>query len=84
MALSKAIEDLKDALKKLPGVGPKTAQRMAFHLMERDREGAKGIADSLNYALEKCEPASAVIPFANPNYVKSVVHQSVTQNACVL
>lgn len=53
MATSNAIEELKAALKKLPGVGPKTAQRMAFHLMERDREGAKKIADSLNYALEK-------------------------------
>ena len=53
MAMSKAIENLKEALKSLPGVGPKTAQRMAFHLMERDREGAKEIANSLNYALEK-------------------------------
>lgn len=53
MAISKAIEELKEALRNLPGVGPKTAQRMAFHLMERDREGAKEIADSLNYALEK-------------------------------
>jgi len=53
MAISSAIEALKDALKALPGVGPKNAQRMAFHLMERDREGAKGIADALNYALEK-------------------------------
>ncbi len=53
MATSSAIEALKDALKALPGVGPKNAQRMAFHLMERDREGAKDIADALNYALEK-------------------------------
>jgi len=52
MAISSAIEALKDALKALPGVGPKNAQRMAFHLMEWDREGAKKIADALNYALE--------------------------------
>lgn len=53
MAVSQAIEALKEALKALPGVGPKNAQRMAFHLMERNREGAKKIADALNYALEK-------------------------------
>jgi recombination protein RecR len=53
MSTSKAIEELKLALKRLPGVGPKNAQRMAFHLLERDREGARQIANSLNVALEK-------------------------------
>ncbi len=52
MATSNAIEALKNALKVLPGVGPKNAQRMAFHLMERNRDGAKEIADALNHALE--------------------------------
>lgn len=51
MAVSPAIEALKEALKALPGVGPKNAQRMAFHLMERDREGAGKIADALTHAL---------------------------------
>jgi len=53
MAISSAIESLINALKALPGVGPKNAQRMAFHLMERNREGAKEIADALNHALDK-------------------------------
>jgi recombination protein RecR len=53
MAISNAIERLKEALRALPGVGPKNAQRMAFYLMERDREGAKQIADALNNALDK-------------------------------
>lgn len=53
MATSAAIEALKDALKSLPGVGPKNAQRMAFHLMERNRQGARDIADALNEALQK-------------------------------
>ncbi|MEM7357851.1 MAG: recombination mediator RecR [Pseudomonadota bacterium] len=51
MAISTAIEALRDALKALPGVGPKNAQRMAFHLMERDRDGAREIADALTNAL---------------------------------
>ncbi|MBT8115226.1 MAG: recombination mediator RecR [Arenicella sp.] len=51
MAVSPAIEALKEALKALPGVGPKNAQRMAFHLMERNRDGAMKIADALTHAL---------------------------------
>lgn len=52
MSTSAAIEALKQALKVLPGVGPKNAQRMAFHLMERNREGARSIADALYAALD--------------------------------
>ncbi len=37
----------------LPGVGPKTAQRMAFYLLERDRNGAKILAETLLHAIEK-------------------------------
>jgi recombination protein RecR len=37
----------------LPGVGPKTAQRMSFHLLQRDRNGAKILADTLLEALDK-------------------------------
>ena len=36
-----------DALRRLPGVGPKSAQRMAFHLLERDREGAEFLRHAL-------------------------------------
>jgi recombination protein RecR len=47
------LEQLMDALRTLPGVGPKTAQRMAFHLLERDRRGASNMAKVLGIALEK-------------------------------
>lgn len=40
-------------LRRLPGVGPKTAQRMAFHLLGRDREGAQRLAGALQNALER-------------------------------
>ncbi|MBT8143985.1 MAG: recombination mediator RecR, partial [Gammaproteobacteria bacterium] len=36
-----------------PGVGPKSAQRMSFHLLERDREGARNIVEALNVALDE-------------------------------
>ncbi len=46
-----AIEELREALRRLPGIGPKGAQRMAFHLLERDRDGATRIAEALVRAL---------------------------------
>ena len=48
-----ALEALKQALRRLPGVGPKSAQRMVFHLLERDRDGATQIAKALSHALER-------------------------------
>lgn len=53
MMQSPAIELLKQALRRLPGVGPKSSQRMALHLLERDRDGAKQIVEALDNALEK-------------------------------
>lgn len=42
-----------DALRCLPGVGPKSAQRMAFYLLERDREGGRALSQSLAEAIDK-------------------------------
>ena len=53
MSFSPAIEDLIDALRCLPGVGPKSAQRMTLHLLERDREGAGSLASALGQAIDK-------------------------------
>jgi len=49
---SRAIDQLQEAFRRLPGVGPKTAQRMAFHLLERDQDGARVIAEALQRALK--------------------------------
>jgi recombination protein RecR len=46
-----ALEQLVDALRCLPGVGPKSALRMAYHLLQRDRHGANQLAVSLSQAL---------------------------------
>ena len=53
MGFSPLINRLIEDLRCLPGVGPKSAQRMAFHLLERDREGAQRLAASLNEAVER-------------------------------
>jgi recombination protein RecR len=45
------LEALVDALRRLPGVGPKTAQRFAWHLLQHDRQGAGLLAKSLTDAI---------------------------------
>jgi len=50
---SRSVEQLQLALQRLPGVGPRSAQRMAFYLLERDREGAFSISEAIKSALSK-------------------------------
>jgi recombination protein RecR len=60
MTTPSSLESLIEALRCLPGIGPKSAQRMAYYLMQRDRQGAQRLADALQLALgalrhcEKC------------------------------
>lgn len=50
---SSSLDELIASLKCLPGVGQKSAQRMALHLLERDQEGAKRISVAISNALDK-------------------------------
>jgi len=52
-SLSPLINDLVDALTILPGVGPKSAQRLALYLLEKNKEGAERLVGTLSEALEK-------------------------------
>lgn len=47
------LEELIEALRCLPGVGPKTAQRMAFQLLERNREGGRHLAEVMAVAMDR-------------------------------
>ena len=47
-----SLEELIAALRCLPGVGPKSAQRMAYHLLQRDKPGALRLGQALNHALD--------------------------------
>lgn len=49
---SPLIDQLIESLRCLPGVGPRSAQRMAFHLLERDREGGVKLAEKLHEAMQ--------------------------------
>jgi recombination protein RecR len=48
-----ALEELIQSLRCLPGVGPKSAQRMAYHLLQRDQKGAQRLARGLDEAVAR-------------------------------
>ena len=53
MKTPSSLDFLSEALRRLPGIGPKSAQRMAYHLMQHDREGAAMLGRALLQAVEK-------------------------------
>src|SRR5258708_37020751 len=53
MKTPSTLEELIEALRCLPGVGPKSAQRMAFHLLQRDHPGAQRLGRALDQALAR-------------------------------
>jgi len=53
MRHSPALAGLIEALRALPGVGPKSAQRMAFHLLQEARPAAQALSGALTQALER-------------------------------
>lgn len=62
MKTPSTLEELIEALRCLPGIGPRSAQRMAFHLLQRDQPGARRLAGALGLALERirhCEKCNS-------------------------
>lgn len=62
MKTPSSLEELIAALRCLPGVGPRSAQRMAYHLLQRDREGAARLGRALTNALSRirhCEKCNS-------------------------
>ena len=53
--MSATLESLIEALRCLPGVGPKSAQRMAYHLLQHDREGAARLGFALDSAISRIQ-----------------------------
>ncbi len=52
MSFPSSLEELIEALRCLPGVGPKSAQRMAYHLLQRNHKGALRLSQALSHAVE--------------------------------
>jgi len=59
-----SLQNLIDALRCLPGVGPKSAQRMAYHLLQRDKPGALHLAQALGNAVENVRHCAKCNNFA--------------------
>jgi recombination protein RecR len=53
MKTPSSLEELIEALRCLPGVGPRSAQRMAYHLLQRDQSGASRLSRALAEAIER-------------------------------
>ena len=69
MKMSPAIQELIDALRHLPGVGPKSAQRMTLHLLERDREAAESSRGGVTECTFPRAAMSAVSKFHGTQYL---------------
>ena len=67
---------LVEALRCLPGVGPKSAQRMAFHLLERNREGGRQLGEILGQALEKIGRCELCRNFTEEQFCRICAGQS--------
>lgn len=55
MKTPSSLDFLSESLRRLPGIGPKSAQRIAYHLMQHDREGAAQLGRALTQAVEKVQ-----------------------------
>lgn len=64
MPAPSSLDALIEALRCLPGVGPKSAQRMAYQLLQRDRAGAERLAAALAHALSALQHCSRCNTFA--------------------
>lgn len=53
MKTPSSLDFLSEALRRLPGIGPKSAQRISYHLMQHDREGAAMLGRALTQAVER-------------------------------
>jgi recombination protein RecR len=70
MHCSPLLEQLIEALRCLPGVGPRTAQRMAFQLLERNREKGKQLASILQTAMQEIQHCKRCRTFSEVEYCR--------------
>lgn len=85
MPFSPLLEQLIDALRCLPGVGPKTAQRMAFQLLERGREKGKRLAKTLQDAMQDIQHCKHCRTFSETDLCKICISvQRDTSLLCIV
>ena len=83
--LTDPLHPLISALRCLPGVGPRSAQRMAYHLLQRDRTGAATLAQALNTALEQLKHCTRCNNFSElPICDRCSGHRSTSDQLCIV
>ena len=78
MSYSPLLINLIEALRCMPGIGTKSAQRIAFHLLERDRDGAKNLSASLMSAASDIGHCQRCRMFSEQEYCNTVSYTHLT------
>ncbi|PIP81021.1 MAG: recombination protein RecR [Gammaproteobacteria bacterium CG22_combo_CG10-13_8_21_14_all_40_8] len=85
MSQNDLIQQLIDALRCLPGVGPKSATRMTYHLLERNRKGALHLADTLQKAMSQVKHCAKCRTFTEHEVCEICLHpKRETHNLCIV
>ena len=80
MSKPSIIEDLIDALRCLPGVGPRSSQRMAYYLLERNRAGGNRLSSALSNAMENVQHCKRCRTFTEDELCHICAHAGRVQN----
>lgn len=86
MKFSPLVQELIEAFRCLPGVGAKTAQRMAFHLLERNRKSGEKLANSLMQAMVEVGHCEKCRNFTEQPICEVCINpkRSITQQLCIV
>jgi recombination protein RecR len=85
MQTNNTLENLIESLKCLPGVGPKSALRLAYYLLQRDRQGAHNLAKSIDESLNKLGHCQLCNNFSEEDTCKICDSQDrITDTLCVV
>jgi len=85
MQTNNTLENLIESLKCLPGVGPKSALRLAYYLLQRDRQGAHNLAKSIDESLNKLGHCQLCNNFSEEDSCKICDSQDrITDTLCVV
>ena len=85
MQTNNTLENLIESLKCLPGVGPKSALRLAYYLLQRDRQGARNLAKSIDESLSKLGHCQLCNNFSEEDTCKICDSQDrITDTLCVV
>lgn len=82
-SLSPLINELVEALTILPGVGAKSAQRLALHLLEKNQAGAHNLVNTLSEALRRSGIVKNAAILPKTNFAPYVMMRNVLMSSCV-